>query len=283
MKHSKIYEICAILIGNLLLAISVAYFVLPYDILSGGVAGIAVITKALFQWPETIVIDVLVVGLFVMGAVIFGKEFALKTALSSVAYPVFLNILVEVFPYDLGINELFACIFGGIIAGAGMGIVFKHGASTGGTDIPALAVHKYTGIDVDKVILFNDCLCTIAGLFTFGIEHVLYGIIYIYTSSYAIGKTMVPNGGGAVALYIISNEKEKICDYIHVELFRGSTILKATGGYTQEERDVILTVVSKREYAKLSEYVAEVDPYAFIIVSDAKDIKGEGFTYEYRV
>ena len=278
----RVIDILVILAGNFLLAVSVNYFVLPFNILSGGVAGIAVITKSLFSWDPTIVIDVLVIGMFFIGWLFLGREFAVKTALSSIVYPVFLELL-KFFPCELKIDMIMACLYGGVLAGIGIGLVFRHNGSTGGTDIPPLIIHKYTGMEVGKLILILDAICALAGMVAYGIEDLLFGLLYIYISSNTINRTMVPKTDEAVALYIISNEVEKICNYIHIDLYRGTTLLDAKGGYTGEDKSVILTVVSKDQYLKLSKFVDETDPYAFIIVSDAKDIKGEGFTYEPRV
>lgn len=281
MKN-KILDILGVLFGNFLLAVSVAYFVLPFDILSGGVAGISIITRKLLNISTTLMIDILVIGLFIVGAFVLGKEFALKTALSSFVYPVFLEILVR-FPVKLEIDMLMSCIFGGLIAGAGVGIAFRYNASTGGTDIIALTANKYLNVPVSTAVMITDGIITLIGVLTFGLQDVLMGIVYIYASSLAINKVMVPKTDEAVALYIITDKLKEICDYIHIDLFRGTTILQGRGGYTEQERDIILTVVSKSQYMKLSHFVEKTDPYAFVIVSDAKEIKGEGFTYEYRV
>ena len=281
MKNT-IKDIIVVLFGNFLLAASVVFFVIPNSILSGGVAGIAVITKELFAFPENIVIDICVISAFILGAIVLGREFTIKTALSSIIYPIFLELLLKI-PINFELEMMLSCIFGGAIAGIGIGLVFRHNASTGGTDVPCIIIAKYTGINVSTVVMAMDVLVCLAGLVAYGIQEVLYGVVYIYCSSYAINRVMVPKTDEAVALYIISSECRKICDYIHVDLFRGTTIINATGGYTNEKRDVILTVVSKSQYMALTNFVEKTDPYAFVIVSDAKEIKGEGFTYEYRV
>ena len=281
MKN-KILDILGILFGNFLLAVSVAYFVLPFDILSGGVAGISIITKGLWGWSPTVTIDVLVIGLFIIGAIVLGKEFALKTALSSLVYPFFLEFLVRL-PVKLEIDALMAVVFGGLIAGLGVGIAFRHDASTGGTDIVSLIANKYLGVQVSTAVMVTDGIITLRGLIAYGMQDVLMGIIYIYASGVAINKVMVPKTNEAVALYIITDKKKDICEYIHNVISRGTTLLHGKGGFTEQDKDIILTVVSKNQYMHLSNYIDQVDPYAFVIVSDAKEIKGEGFTYEYRV
>ncbi|MBR0385373.1 MAG: YitT family protein [Erysipelotrichaceae bacterium] len=279
---SKAIDILVILFGNFLLAVSVAFFVLPHNILSGGVAGIAVICNALFGFAENVVIDISVVATFLLGAVVLGREFTMKTALSSLVYPIFMELLLKI-EVNMEMDMMLACVFGGAIAGAGIGLVFRHNASTGGTDVPCLIIAKYTGLNISSVVMAVDALVCMAGLIAYGIEDVFFGIVYIFMSSYAINRVMVPKTDEAVALYIISSKCQEICEFIHIDLYRGTTLLNAVGGYTNEARQVILTVVSKSQYGVLTHFLEKTDPYAFVIVSDAKEIKGEGFTYEYRV
>ena len=117
----------------------------------------------------------------------------------------------------------------------------------------------------------------------FSVEKVLLGIVFIYTCNAIINKFIIPKNQSAVSLFIISECKEEICQYIHDELSRGTTIIKAKGGYTNNEKDVILTVIEKKQYRQLEKELEKIDKHAFVIISDAKEIKGEGFTYEYRI
>lgn len=282
MIRKQIDSILGVLFGNFLLAVSVVYFVLPYNILSGGCAGLAVIFQVLFDWNPTTVIDILVIVFFISGAIILGKEFAAKTLLSSISYPIFIELL-ERLHFKLEIEPLMACIFGGLIAGIGIGIAFRHNASTGGTDVIPLSINKFTGWPVDKLVFLTDAFCAGAGILTYGVADLLYGIVYIYLSSYAIGYVMVPKGDNAVAIYIITDKIAEVKNFIMTDINRGVTVLNGKGGYTSADKEILLTVVSKSEYVTLSRFMDKCDPRAFIIVSDAKEIKGEGFTYEYRV
>jgi len=257
MIRKQIDSILGVLFGNFLLAVSVVYFVLPYNILSGGCAGLAVIFQVLFDWNPTTVIDILVIVIFIE--------------------------LLERLHFKLEIEPLMACIFGGLIAGIGIGIAFRHNASTGGTDVIPLAINKFTGWPVDKLVFLTDAFCAGAGILTYGVADLLYGIVYIYLSSYAIGYVMVPKGDNAVAIYIITDKIAEVKNFIMTDINRGVTILNGKGGYTSADKEILLTVVSKSEYVTLSRFMDKCDPRAFIIVSDAKEIKGEGFTYEYRV
>ena len=270
-----------IILGNFLLAVSVSYFVLPYDVLSGGCAGIALITKELFGWDTTITIDVLVIFFFIMGYLFLGRDFTLKTALSTAVYPIFITALSWI---DIRIeaDQLLMSIFGAVVAGAGIGIVIRENASTGGTDVPPMVIHKYTGLPIAILMGIVDGLLVVAGLLAYSIQDVMIGLIYIYISNAIINEVIMPRSS-SVALFIISEHKLEICDYIHNTLERGTTIVPAKGGYTKNDREVIMTVLSKNQYNLLAEKIEGIDPQAFIIVSEAKDVKGEGFSYDYRV
>ena len=274
----KIFEILAILFGNFLLALSVEFFVLPYDILSGGVAGVAVIVTRFVNVDPNLVIDIAVIALFIIGAIILGREFAMKTFLCSLTYPFFLRFLSP-FVVDIQISKLLACIYGGVIAGIGIGIVLRYNASTGGTDIPPLVIHKYTGWSIPVLMWATDAIICLAGFVAYGLEDILLGIIYIYVYTYALNKVVAPKTDEAISLQIISDKRKEICDYVHDVLERGSTIMPARGGYTNSEKEVILTIVYKNQYRQLLEFIEQIDPTAFVIVSTAKDVKGEGFSY----
>ncbi|MBQ1826691.1 MAG: YitT family protein [Erysipelotrichaceae bacterium] len=278
----KLKDVVMIIFGGALLAFSVAYFVIPNNILSGGVAGIAVIVNQLWGIDATIMINIFMVVCFIMGYIFLGKEFAMKTVLGSASYTVTYDIMSQ-FPLKIEVSPLLACIFGGAIAGAGIGLVFAHNGSTGGVDIPQLIISKLTGINLATVVFIIDGLAAVAGFLVFGVEEVMLGMIYIYASSAAIDRVVVPQYGEAVAVYIISDKITELCNFIHIDLYRGTTLLSAVGGYTGSEKQVILTVVSKSEYVKLNSFIERTDPTAFVIVSEAKEIKGEGFTYEPRV
>ncbi|MBQ6654001.1 MAG: YitT family protein [Erysipelotrichaceae bacterium] len=277
----KFKSIFMIVLGNFLLAVSVSYFVLPYNVLSGGCAGIALITRELFGWNTTITIDVLVILFFILGYLFLGREFTLKTALSSAVYPVFITLL-SWFDIRIEADQLLMSIFGAVVAGAGVGIVIRENASTGGTDVPPMIVHKYTGMPIPVLMAITDGILVIAGLLAYNIQDVMIGLIYIYISNAIINEVIMPRSS-SVALFIISDRKDEIMSYIHDSLERGTTIVPARGGYTDNAKEVIMTVLSKNQYNLLAQQIERIDPKAFIIVSDAKDVKGEGFSYDYRV
>ncbi len=283
MKTKRIIkDLIFVLAGNGLLALSVALFILPHDILSGGVAGIAVALHPLLHLDTTLIINAMVLGMFVLGCLFLGRSFALKTVISSIVYPMMLTVFTSLVP-QLQLNELLAALYGGLLAGAGIGLVMRTGASTGGMDIPPLILHRYTGIKVSTLVMVTDALTVLLGLFVYGLEAVLVGFVSVWATSLGIDKILTFGLGSAKAVQIISDQALQINDRIHTELDRGTTLLQARGGYTQTERTVILVVLEKKEYPKLLELVHEIDSNAFMITSEAADVRGEGFSPHARV
>ena len=234
-----------VLIGNFMLALAVAMFILPYNILSGGVAGIAVALQPVFHIEPTLMVNALVLGMFVLGTLFLGKSFAVKTVISSLVYPVYLTIITPFVPL-LQLDPILASLYGGLLAGVGIGLVLRTGASTGGMDIPPLIVNKYTGIKISTLVLITDALTVGLGLFTYGLEAVLIGFISVWGTSFGIDKMLTLGGGNAKAVQIISEAHAQINAAIQSELDRGTTLSDATGGYTGAPRKVILVVVKRR-------------------------------------
>ena len=268
--------------GNAVLALAVSMFILPYDILSGGVAGIAVALQPLIPLPVTLMVNILVVGLFVIGACFLGKEFAMKTILSSLIYPVFLTFFSGRVPV-LDLDPILASLYGGLLGGMGVGMALRTGASTGGMDIPPLIVHKLTHIEIAKLVLITDALTVLLGAFTYGLEAVLVGFVSVWASSVAIDKVLMFGGQQAKAIQIISDQYEQIIEQIHSRLERGTTLIEARGGYTYEKRKIVLVVITKNQYPALMEMVTAIDKEAFVIANDTHEVKGFGFSFEFKV
>ena len=275
-------DIVWVVAGNAVLALAVSMFILPYDILSGGVAGIAVALQPLIPLPVTLMVNLLVVGLFILGAGFRGKEFAMKTILSSLIYPVFLTFFSGRVPV-LDLDPILASLYGGLLGGMGVGMALRTGASTGGMDIPPLIVHKLTHIEIAKLVLITDALTVLLGAFTYGLEAVLIGFVSVWASSVAIDKVLMFGGQQAKAIQIISDQYEQIIERIHSELERGTTLIEAQGGYTHEKRKIVLVVITKNQYPALMEMVTAIDKEAFVIANDTHEVKGFGFSFEFKV
>ena len=274
-------ELLTIAIGNLVIAIGVTLFILPLNILSGGVAGIAVALKPVFHLPPAIVINVLTIGLYILGALVLGKRFALKTIVSTIVYPLFITILsTSVGDLQITANPLLASLYGGICIGVGIGMVYRVGGSTGGMDIPPLVINKFTGISLPILVMCVDGCTVILGASIYGIEAAMIGLISVWVCGMVIDKVITLGGHDAKQVMIITEKRKEMMDAIFKEIDRGATILHAHGAYTNTEKPVIMIVVYKKQYAQLNHIIAAVDPEAFVIVSDVNEVQGEGFTYQ---
>ncbi|MFI3284636.1 MAG: YitT family protein, partial [Erysipelotrichaceae bacterium] len=181
------------------------------------------------------------------------------------------------------VPNFLAAIYGGVISGVGIAIVLRTGASTGGMDIPPLIIHKFTGIEIGSLVMIVDTITVLCGLYVYGLEAVLVGLISVYTCSIAITKTMAFPGSSAKSVQIISDYWEAINQKINHEMDRGTTLLAAQGGYTGDKKKVILVVLNNNEYSKLLSIIDEIDSNAFMIVSETTEVHGEGFTIEARI
>ena len=281
ITKEKVMEMGMIVLGNLAIAIGVSFFILPSNILSGGVAGIAVALEPVFHIEPRLVINGLTIGLYILGAVLLGKQFALKTFVSTIVYPLFITVLGIWFA-DVRItsNPLLASIYGGIFVGTGIGLVYRVGGSTGGMDIPPLVINKYTHIPLPTLVMIVDALTVLLGAATYGLQAALTGILSVWVSSFMINKTMLIGGHDAKNVMIISDHYAEIMDKIHESLERGTTIIQAVGGYSQQQKPVLMVVVVNKQLPELQKMVAHIDSEAFVIVMNANEVQGLGFSYE---
>lgn len=280
MKENLI-SILMVVAGNFVIAAGVALFIFPLNILSGGVAGIAVAIEPIFHLDKTLVVNILTIGLYVVGAFTLGKKFALKTMISTIIYPFFITSMTTLLN-DIVIttNPLLGSLYGGICIGIGIGLVYRVGGSTGGMDIPPLVINKYTGIPLPRLVMCVDGLTVILGASTYGIEAAMIGLISVWICGQMIDKVITLGGHDAKQIMIITEKREEMIKEIFKEIDRGVTILHAHGGYTNTEKPVIMIVVYKKQFATLNHIISMIDPEAFVVVSDVNEVQGEGFTYQ---
>ena len=283
IRH-KIYEYVNITIGSFLVAVGVAYFVNPAKIASGGVSGIATMFYHTFGWNPGYVIFGLSVPLFLVGMKVFGKTYGVKSLLGTVLLSVFTSILVDVsggygfLDYSDPLSIWLSALFGGVFMGAGIGFVMKGGANTGGTDIVAQILNKYTPLSLGTCLTLVDAIIIFASVFVFGIQSALFAVTTVYITGITIDKVALPLGANtAKTVLIISEKHEEISGVILRELRHGATLMSATGLYTGSDRPVIMSVVSNQEVAILTARVKEIDDKAFMIVQNAHQVLGEGF------
>lgn len=280
-----VQEYLWVLAGNIALAIGVAWFILPNEVLTGGLAGVAIALQKVIPLSPELMINIGTVGLFIIGAIILGKKFAMKTIVSTIAYPLLLSLFSFIATHYISpdtfiMDKYLATIYGGALMGVGIGCVFRTGASTGGMDIPPLVINKYTRIPLPTLVLIVDALTVMLGAITYGFEAALTGILSVWVSSFMINKTMLIGGHDAKNVMIISDHYQEIMDKIHEMLERGSTVIPAVGGYSQEQKPVLMVVVVNKQLPQLQKIVSHIDSEAFVIVMNANEVQGLGFTYE---
>lgn len=273
-KRYKIYEYGLLLIGSFLIAVSFNLFLNPNRIASGGVSGISTIIEAKLHIEAAYTQWVLNIPLFIAGILLLGKRFGLKTAVGSVVLPLFVLITRDWKP--LTHNLLLATIYGGIGIGAGLGIVFRGRGSTGGLDLAAQIIHRYTGLSLGIAILLLDgSVITAAGLLL-SPEKALYALIGLLVTSKTIDVLQVGLNVSKM-VYIVTTKEEEVSQAVLNDLDRGLTRFSAFGGFTGEPRPVLMVVVSQMEVMKLKMLVQAIDPAAFVILSEAREVLGEGF------
>ena len=269
-----IMEYLYVIAGAAVVAIGFNAFLFPNQVASGGVSGISTILHGLFGWNAGIVQYAFNIPLFIAGALILGKNFGVKSLVGTLALPFFV-LLTE--SWDAWTyNPLLGAIFGGIVVGLGIGLVFKGKASTGGTDLLAQIITKFTGLTLGTSVLLIDGVIAVSAAIVFDIEKGLYALIALFVTTKTIDIIQLGFSQSKM-VYIITEKQDELRDRIFQEIDRGVTKIPAYGGYTGNERPVLMVVVYQTEFTKLKQIVKTVDPSAFVIVSDAYEVLGEGF------
>lgn len=277
-------DIAVIILGNLCIAIAVAFFVIPNKLLVGGTAGVAVAINAFWPLPEKLVIQVLTYGLFIIGAFILGRAFFLKTITSALVYPVLLSLTTEVYERMperlLAMDTLTSIICTGVLIGFGIGIVYRRNASTGGMDIIPLVINKYTGIPLHLLLMMVDGFTVLLGVIAYGLQAAVYGVISVVICSFVIDKTILLGAKQVKQIQVISKNSKEILEKILEDLDRGCTIVESRGGYTNVKQDMLMVIVPIQQYQALIDLVHDIDASAFVVISDINEIRGRGFTLE---
>lgn len=264
-----------LIFGVLLIAVAFNLFLLPNNVVFGGVSGLSIIVKEIIPINPSTFIMICSLLLLIVSFLVLGKEKTKGSVVGSILFPIFVDLTANINNY-IGLdtsNLLLSVIFGGVIYGFGAGLVFKAGFTTGGTDIINQIISKYAHVSMGNAMLMSDGLIVLIGVFFFGVNKFMYAIIVIYIIGLMTDKVLL-GISSSKAFYIITNEDKRIRNYILNELHHGVTIFNVRGGYTLEKDEVILCVVPTREYYRLKEGIHEIDPDAFFVVTDAYEVMG---------
>ncbi|ETT67812.1 YitT family protein [Paenibacillus sp. FSL H8-0457] len=263
-----------IIVGSFIMALSFNLFFLPNHIASGGVSGLSVLAQAWLGIEPAFTQWALNIPLFVLGFWLLGRDYGIRSLLGSVILPLFV-FLTKDWPIPTS-NPLLASIYGGIGVGIGMGLVYRGRGSTGGLTIVAQLLQKYSGLSFSVCVVLLDAIVISSAALVLSLEQALYALIGLYVTGKVIDAIELGFSFTKVA-YIISDYSEPITKAILEDLDRGLTKLTAEGGYTGEHRTVLMVVVGQSEIPRLKTVVQSVDPNAFVIISNAHEVLGEGF------
>ena len=279
MNYKRWFNLLLVLVGNVIYAFSVKLFVLPANLMSCGTTGIGLVVNALFGIPLTGFIFVFNVVMLALGWWVLGRNFAMTTVISSLFYPIALEVLNRVLG-DLVITEniLLNVVFAGMGLGLSLGMVLRGGASTGGMDIPPLILKKKFHIPVSVSLWAFDFCILLSQMMFHPLEDLLHGILLIIVISIALNKVMLL-GTSKTEVKIVSQEADRIRDAILSRVDRGVTMLQGRGGYLQKDTEVLLSVVSNHELPKIEVLARDIDPNCFMIISRVTEVWGRGFSY----
>ncbi|WP_163115653.1 YitT family protein [Bacillus safensis] len=262
-----------ILIGSAIVAIGFNTLLLPNQIAAGGVSGISTIMQS-FGFEAAYVQWGLNIPLFIAGFYLLGGTFGVKTLVGSIFLPFMVFVTKHIAPVTH--EALLAAIFGGVVIGIGIGLVFLGNGSTGGTALAAKIINKYTGLTLGTCLAMMDGLIVLAAMTVFGIEEGLYAVIGVFISSKTIDVVQAGFSHSKMAM-IITGHEDEVRQAVFDQIDRGVTKISAVGGYTDHDRPILMCVVGQSQFTKLKQVVKAIDASAFVIVMDAKEVLGEGF------
>lgn len=275
MKHLK--TTLALLAGNLLITFSVAAFLAPTGIVSGGSAGIGLFFLKNFQVPISLTQAILNVVCFFLGLAVLGRRFALTTVVSSVLTPILLRFFEGIPALGELTDDLLLCaLLSGVLMGAGMGVVMRVGSSTGGLDIPPLVANKLWGISVGTVMMGLNAVILTLQFFFSDPEQILYGLVQVGLTSLAVDKVVL-SGKKQAQVLIVSPKYEEIRDAILTSDL-GLSMVSIETGYTRVDQKAVLCAIPPRKLPKVENLACGIDPTCFLLVSSVTEIRGRGFT-----
>jgi len=264
-----------VLVGVVITAVGVSCFLIPAKIAAGGVSGLATVIYHLTEFPVGVTMLLFNIPLFILSWRIIGPVFGAKTIFGTLAMSVFVDLFNQ-FAVPMTEDLLLAAIYGGVISGIGLGIAFRSGGSTGGTDMAAQLVARVFPTSVGQALLIVDGFVIVLAGLAFGLELAMYALIAVFITTKTVD--VVQEGQSyAKACLVISDYPEAIGQLIMERLERGVTMLDGRGMYTKYDKEILLAIVSRMEISTLKSIVAEIDKRAFVIIYDVHEVLGEGF------
>ena len=283
LKASTIADFFVMTLGAILLAVGVYFFKIPNGFSTGGVSGISTVLGGLFErYGVPITTGMMITGinvlLLIVGLFVVGRDFGIKTVYCSLLFSGLTMLLEAIVPLTEPITSepVLDLVCAILLTAIGSALMFRVGASSGGTDIVAMILKKYTSLDIGKALLVTDFLIAASSFAVFGVEVGIFSLLGLFAKAFVVDG-IIESIGVCKYFTIITTKKEEIGTYIMQTIHHGFTEVSGLGGFTGEEKTVLLTVCKRIEGARLRKFCREVDPHAFIIVTDTSEIIGKGF------
>lgn len=275
---SKLKNFSLLTISTLIIAVGIYFFKFANNFTFGGITGIAVLVAKFLPISASDFSFVVNILLLIIGWIVLGKSFAEKTAYSTILLSISLSLLERIYPmsHPLTNEPLLELIFAILLPALGSAILFNIGASSGGTDVIAMILKKYTSVDIGKGLMISDLIFTLAGFLVFNVKTGLYSLFGLIMRS-ALIDNFIESFNRSKYFHVVTSNATCICDFIQNDLQRGATIVNATGAFTGDDKYIILTVLSPSQAVKLRNFIKEQDPKAFLLVSNTSEIIGKGF------
>lgn len=266
-----------ILLGCVLVAVGINLFLVPGNLLAGGLSGISMIFYYLFQWPIGLQIFIINIPLLVASYKLLGKRYTVDVVIGTFLVSACIDALNFLTVYNQLEDQMLCAIFGGIICGVGYGVVFRADGNTGGVDVIGVIAKKYYAFNIGTTIFVVNCAITLAGMLLFGMKSGLFTLIGIYLTGELTDK-VIAGFNRRKQVMIISDRNKEIADEIMATMTRGITFIPGEGAFTGQNREILFSVVSLTQVGKIKQVVDRLDPTAFMIISDANEVMGRGFT-----
>ena len=282
---NRVFDYLMMTVGCVLFAVGISIFIDPYNLAPGGTTGIGIIISYLTNVKTGTLIFIMNIPLLIFGWIKFGTKFIISTMYVTTLSSFLMNMIEKYLIPVIGLvteNVLIAGAAGGALFAIGMGVIFKHGGTTGGSDIIVRAVRqKHPHLKTGRIYLISDSIIIMVSAFVFqNIENALYAAVTIVVSNFVLDRVLY-GGDHAHVLYVISDEADKISDRILKEVDVGVTKIHGEGGYTGQNKNVLMIVVKNYNYTKVRNIVREEDKEAFLIVSGASEVFGDGYKDHY--
>ena len=275
---SNLKNFSLLTVSTLIMAAGIYFFKFANNFTFGGITGLAVTIAKFTPLSASDFSFIANILLLIIGWIILGKTFAVKTAYSTILLSVTLSVLERVYPmsHPLTNEPLLELVFAILLPALGSAVLFNIGASSGGTDVIAMILKKYTSVDIGRGLMISDILCTLSAFFVFDVKTGLYSLLGLIMRS-ALIDNFIESLNRSKYFHVVCSELKEICKFIEKELGRGATLVNAKGAFTGNNKYIILTVLSPSQAVKLRNFIKENSPGAFLLISNTSEIIGKGF------